>query len=747
MRLTRISIITLTFFLIHVAENSYAQDLMINEVQYSNQNTLHDSEGDSNDWIELLNVGSLPILLSGYQLTDDPGLADTWALPDLLLQPGGFFLIHASGKDVRSGPEIHADFKLGLMRDPIGLLGPDGVVINWIEPRCVPPDKSLGRWPDASGDFQILSPSPGNSNNGATPIEINFQMDSISFSHPSGAYKGPVEIELSQTHSHNQILYTLDGEDPDRDELLYEGPIILQDINGGENHIANLGDADFRPGNLISKASIIRAIVLSEGCPASEEVCHTYFINPSGRLEYMVPVISLVTEEENLFDEETGIYVKGEHDNFTQRGKKWERAVHMEMIDNSGTPVFSQHAGMRIHGRGTRYGNQKSFRLYAREEYGENTFNYPFFDDKPELHSYRTLLLRASKGWSRTLFKDDLCHSIVQEMGLDHCATQTVVVFLNGEYWGIYSLRERHDKYYVENNYKLDPEQIDIIELDPMNLEVKAGTIDRYEELIENLEQHDPMDVNYLSTLEEWFDLEKLMDFYIAHFYLANADFPQNNFEMWRLQGDSGQWHFFFYDLDGTMSRTYSDQFLSYHNSYNDQYQYQEHSTVVFGSLLKNREFRALFMERYKHHLETTFAPSRILTLIKEYEALYEPLAAEHIYRWNEPADMLSWYHNVDMLKSFAAQRPAVLAGQLAQHSESTIYIFPNPMQEELMIDLFDYTGTTEIRIFNGRGQLVFQKQLFAESQITIYPSLEPGLYYLELGMENHTFTEKVVVN
>ncbi|MCK4750890.1 MAG: lamin tail domain-containing protein, partial [Bacteroidales bacterium] len=155
-----------------------AQDLKINEVQYTNRNTLYDSDNDSPDWIEIINVSDKSINLSAYQLTDDSTTSIGWNLPNLDLAPDSVMLIFASGKNKHSMHELHTNFKLNLMEDPVILMDSKGRILDRIDPQCVPPDASLGRWPDGSNALKILTPTPGTSNNSAEVREIEYVKDS-----------------------------------------------------------------------------------------------------------------------------------------------------------------------------------------------------------------------------------------------------------------------------------------------------------------------------------------------------------------------------------------------------------------------------------------------------------------------------------------------------------------------------------------------------------------------------------------
>lgn len=678
----------------------YPQQLKINEVQYSNRTTLFDADNDSPDWIEIINDSDKSINLEGFQLTDDSTSTDGWNLPDFDLAPGSIKLIYASGKNKYSTHEDHADFKLNLMEEPVILWDSKGGIVDRIDPQCVPPDASLGRWPDGSDALLILTPTPGTSNNPAEVTEIEYLKDSLWISHPSGFVNQQFNLQLFNKRAQNKIYYTLDGSSPDERSMLYDGPILLKDINREENRYASQGDPDYKPGNLIAKANVFRAIVMSEGCPASKLISNTYFVNSQGSMNYPVPVVSMITDPDNLFDSETGVYVEGSYLNYTQRGKEWERPVHIEIFDSTEKLVIEQDAGMRVHGGASRSKDQKSLRLYARESYGTEEFNYPFFKQKPSLTSFKTILLRGTKDWSGTLIKDELCHSLVQDFKLDYCANQTSIVFLNGEYWGIYSLRERQDKHYVENNYDLENIEIDIISYATEGIVLEEGSTEAYDRLIASLATNDPKDDTFFQKIKSWIDIENLTDFYIAHFYFANTDFPYNNFKAWRIQSDTSKWRFFFFDLDGAMRQTFSNQISDHEDAIHGNHHYPEHTTFIMSRLLQNPEFRDQFHKRFLYHLAGAFNPATVVDQINALQEIYQPLVSEHSYRWGRPEDYKSWGSNLEMLRSFALQRPLTLYDELYHNFGESVSIYPNPSNDLFTLKLPGWQSKSVLEFF-----------------------------------------------
>ena len=78
------------------------QDLVINEVMSSNRVTLLDEDRDTPDWIEIYNKGTSSLNLDGYGLSDSDD-RHKWVFPAVIVSPGDWLLVFASGKDRREG--------------------------------------------------------------------------------------------------------------------------------------------------------------------------------------------------------------------------------------------------------------------------------------------------------------------------------------------------------------------------------------------------------------------------------------------------------------------------------------------------------------------------------------------------------------------------------------------------------------------------------------------------------------------
>ncbi len=724
-----------------------AQSIVINEVCYSNKNVLHDSDGDSPDWFELYNGSHRSVNLADFAVTDDTAKTACWFFPEYELKPDSFLVVLASDKNIRQDLPFHTDFRIRNMQESLFLLDRNGAVIDAIKPRCVPTDASLARCPDGSGHLMVAKPTPGNSNNRAEEIAVHYHPDTLTVNYPAGFYKTPLSVELSNSHPGNEIRFTLNGDTPDEESPVYRYAIGLEDLTSKENRFAGIPDDGVEPGNKILKANVLRAVVYSNGCPASHEICNTYFIGHGSRYEHKVPVVSLVTDKDNLFDKESGIYVKGKHDNYYQHGGRWERKAHVEIFDSAGTLVIDQDAGIRMHGRGSRHFPQKSFRLYAGAEYGTEYFHYPFFSQKPGLNRFKTMLLRTTNVSGESLIKNELCNSLVQQMNMDYQACQTVVAFVNGEYWGIYNLAERQDRYYIENNYGITNPDLDIIGYN-WQIEVEEGSPEAYNQLVETIMNADPVTGDFYDAMKKSIDLDALIDYFSAQMYLANTDWPKSNLELWRINAEPSKWRYFFFDMDETMVWVNYNTLGEYFNEIENYRGFPDFSTLVMKSLLRNPVFKREFQARFSHHLATTFSAARVIGQINRLESIYAPLVPDNIYRWHKPASYVEWQQNIGQLRSFAVQRPLVMAGQLQKELGNPFIVYPVPGCGTVMVTSASRIKRVNIEIYSTSGILMHEHEVTdcLEFEVRVGVNIPPGLYVLRLTTDGISYPFKMIL-
>jgi hypothetical protein len=670
------------FLLISVHLPVSSQNIAINEVMASNAMTIADEDGDFEDWIEIFNFGDVPVDLEGYGLSDDYGNPFRWIFPAVIIEPGEFHLIWASGKD-RRDPEhpLHSNFSISSDGEELLLTRPDGERIDEIPPTLIPEDTSYGRYPDGTGEWVYYKqPTPARTNASAYFKGI---LGKVTLSHYPGFYFDNFWLELSNPEPETTIYYTLDGSEPDTASLLFEGPILITDRSDEDNQHSMIptnfisgGRGWVEPAGKIAKATVIRAISFKDGYMKGPVVSATYFVFPEGRSRYSMDVISISTNHEFLFSDSIGIYVpgnsyvegRGNTGNYIQRGSQWERPASFEFFGDDIT--FPQDIGIRIHGGFTRRFPQKTFRLYARSDYGENRFNYQIFPELPYT-SYNRLLLRNSGNDNGiTMFRDAAAQSLVRHFDVDVQAYRPTVVFINGEYWGIKNLRERYDRHYLERVYEIDPDNIDLLTYENTIIE---GSNEHYNAMIRYIDKNDLSDNDLFDEVGKMMDINNFLDYYSAQIYYANDDWPGNNTDFWRLRteydpdapkGHDGRWRWLLYDVDVSLGLRTEYTFNMIHKLTG----YIRWWNLIIRNLLDNENFQYSFINRIADHLNTAFLPSRVHYVLDSLKSRIEPEINEHIHRWGKPSSKFLWESNVQVMYTNASNRPAHVRKHVMDH-------------------------------------------------------------------------------
>lgn len=732
-----------------------AQSLVINEVMYLNDSTLADQDDEFFPWVEIYNRGSASVQLQHYYFSNNPHHAAQWKLPAIELPSGGFVAFFLSGKNRRDAAPYHSNFTIENLHHQIHLFDSDGNLMDMTPEKCVPSQRSAGRLPDGFDNWELLSvASPESTNNIAWADTWPDADIPLMLSHESGYYTADFELEIAADQNF-KIHYTLNsGNLPTHQSPLYEDPLQITNRQDKPNvwskiQTTELATAFYIPENPVKKASVVRAVAYDNGCPVSEVVTGNFLVDPSG-FQYPAEVVFVNTAPDNLFDSEKGIYVFGEQENYRNRGRMWERPAHLTFLSSQGQAYLEQDAGIRIHGGGTREGPQKSLRLYARKEYGKPTFNYPFFEER-ELDEYKRLILRMSMGdWSRTLFKDHLCHYLVRNMNVDFQAGKAAIVFLNGEYWGVHNIRERQDKHYLEQLYDVDDDNLDLIEFNIMfgGPVAGEGDMDRYQHLLDFVQNNDLSDNIHYHQILEMMEVDNFIDQYITQLYFANTDFPENNNSFWRERSTSGIWRWLFYDCDACMMRS------QYNHLFDNLGEGEIHnlrppwSMVLFRSLLRNEEFRIRFVSRFRTLLNTAFSAGTVMEAINKFEQMYGPLVSEHIERWQYPNNFHEWQENVQSMRIFAIDRPVMLNQWLDQYFGHPFILYPNPSNGDFSIRFYGQAEVGSVTLYNSTGQQL-KSYHFGESvheHLSFAEQLIPGIYLIRVEASGTYYTQRMVV-
>ncbi len=575
---------------------------------------------------------------------------------------------------------LHTNFKISSSGETLLLSEPGGTIVDIVETGDIPVDVSRGRQPDGSSNWILFyNPTPGaiNDNQGYSDVAEEAQ-----FSQPGGFYNGYVHLTLSTDSPEATIYYSLDGSEPTEQSNVYSGPIS------------------------ITTTKVVRAKATGTNLFPSKTITHTYFINS----EHTLPVFSLSTTPENLFDVNNGLYTLGHNyqssnpyygANFWQ---DWECPVHVEFFESDGTAGFSIDAGTKIIGGWSRANPQKPLAIFARNKYGYSEIKYQLFSDRPFDEFQAFILRNGGNDWGRTFFSDGLMQGLVESTDLDIMAFKPCIVYINGEYWGILNLREKQNEHYIAMYHDVDPDNIDLLE---GNRNPIHGDSQHYNMLIDFISNNDVSQKANYEHVKTLIDVNNFINYNVAQIYFDNRDWPGNNIKYWRPRTETGKWRWLLYDTDwgfgvnaydrGGNQYVYDYNTLKYATSPQQTPNHHANppwATLLLRTLLENEEFKNDFINRFADHFNTIFQPKVAVGKIYEIQDILEPEMLRHINKWSQSYplwsrhsmwwnDMNRWYSFINIMVDFANNRIPHMRNHIIEKfdlsgdAQITLNVFP----------------------------------------------------------------------
>lgn len=548
----------------------------------------------------------------------------------------------------------------------------------------------------------------------------------------AGFYQNQQVVEISNLNSEGEVFYTLDGSEPTTNSALYEEPLTLT--------------------SRYNEATILRTKVIN-GFLESDTVTNSYFIHESIDDRFELPVISISTDDEYLFDSNTGIY---HDDNYNNGGRDWEPPVSFEFFPYGSESRFVQEAGLRIHGGATREYDQKSLRLISRIDYSDREyFTYNFFENSPsdfEFNHYafgEIILRNAGNDNHRTMFRDGYIHSLTEIFSdVPTSAYQPAVVFLNGEYWGLYNIREKYNGNYLDRHYGINDDDFTILEDNALLSSGLSEGQDSYIAFRSLMESYEYItDEQYESILKK-IDISNLIDYLIIQTFVVNMDWPQNNILYWQSYSDAnesnytdGKWRWMLWDTDFGFGR-FKDSIEpgSGHPSYNMlDWIFSEHNlrhneawpNIITSKLRTNDQFSTAFYKRYIDVLNHYFSEE---ILFDRFNELSDRISHEMIYqieRWVPSGTISQWHEYLQQVKDFINDRKQYVYNHLSEE-------FDLGGQYELRIDLTELVDNDSVIKLNSIQDINNNAYLDESRWIGIYYSdltlsleIEPSADYV----------------
>ena len=659
MHLNRLYPIILLAALFLPAQNAFSQ-VLINEYSCANLDQFLDNFGADEDWIELYNAGTTSVNIGGYHLSDNENKPTKWAIPaGTIILPKDHRIFWASGRDLANLSGMHTNFRLTQTKknpETILFTDPNGSVLDAVKIKKTKLRQSRGRITDGAPEWAILTqPTPDLPNDNSPHFSAFADRPDINL--PAGFYSDSIQITLLNNEPGALLYYTLDGTEPTDSATLYTSSF-------------NLGSTAVLKAIAISPDSTMLPSFVEYG---------TYFIN----MPHTLPVVSIAGAQlRDLANGEKDLRPKGSIEYFDKNGQRKARA----------------YGEFNSHGQDSWVNDQRSLDLIARDEMGyDNALDEKIFElsDRDE---FQRLILRAAgddnypgnflpvhKGAAH--LRDAYVHNLAKrgDLHLDLRLSEKAIVYIDGQYWGVYDLRELPDDHdYTEYYYGQGKYEIQY-------LLTWGGTWAEYGgqkalndwKALYNYIQSKPMEVqSNFDYVDSLLNVKSLVDYVLVNSLTVCSDWLNYNTGWWRGLNPAGQhrkWGYILWDNDATFGyyRNYThipDTSASAKpcnpeglGNFSD----PEGHIKVLNRLRANPGFEQYYISRYIDLMNTVFGCDNMLSYLDTVVKRIEPEMPRHTQRWGgTPA---GWQKNVDRLQDFITRRCAALSAG--------------------MIDCYDLTG------------------------------------------------------
>ena len=388
-----------------------------------------------------------------------------------------------------------------------------------------------------------------------------------------------------------------------------------------------------------------------------------------------MPVINVTMSNYDLYDYGHGIYATGPgaQVEFPHLGAnywhKWWRKAHIEMFD-SVAGGFSVGCEIAISGGFSRALDKKSFKIRFRDEHGPARLNYDLFGNG-QTHEYRNFVLRGgSQDIMGVMIRDEFFTSLMQPQCPDLLIQKfrPVALYINKEYFGLYYIREKVDEHFVADHYDVKDDSVSIVTGGRF---AEEGTMKYYNEFMSYVRNHDLSQKENYEYVKANLDLVGLIDFKLGQIYSSNNDPDNVRFTQARDSKGDRKWHLVFYDLDDTWQFMMPAGFYLRGGWQTNVANVGIHNFLI-DRLLRNSEFRELFMQRLSLHLHSTFSAKNATQHFDKLIALIKPEMPRNCERWAKVLTYEKWLEHVADFRAKFNERPAVILNDLRKELKIT---------------------------------------------------------------------------
>ncbi|MFN0174884.1 MAG: CotH kinase family protein [Saprospiraceae bacterium] len=711
------------------ASISLPAQVVVNEYSCANWKQFLNFYQDTDDWIELYNPSGLAVDLAGYHLSDNENKPTKWAFPaNTLIPANGFLYVWCSGRDLKDPQgKLHTNFKISQTKsnpDHIVFADPAGAIMEDIEVVKTQTHQSRARFPDGSNEWRISQqPSLGISNNNAL-TSVAFAARPT-FSQPAGFYTGEVTVAISSTEPNAEVRYTLDGKEPTINSTVYTQPIVLTETTV-------LKATTFSNNSLIYKSFV---------------QFNTYFINET----HSLAVISIGSD---------GVLALA-------NGNQILRPTgSIEFFDKSKQRKTRTYGELNSHGQDSWANDQRSLDWVSRDEMGYNAALQEQLFPLTERDEFQRIILRASgddnypaahhpQNEGSAHVRDAYIHNLAKRGGLhlDVRTAEKCIVYLNGQYWGVYDMRELPDDHdYTDYYYGQGKYDIQYV-LTWGNTWAEYGgqqAINDWHSIRTFILNNNMNDPNKFKYVDDHFDYKSLIDYVIVNSFTVCTDWLNYNTGIWRGLNPEGQhqkWGYILWDNDATF-----DHYINYTGLPSTEHDAKpcnpegltggsdpEQHIRVLNKLRSNPDVDRYYVTRMSDMMSTVFGCENMLSYLDTIEGLIDPEMARHALRWY--GTYAEWKNNLDELRDFIISRCTILPSLM-----DDCYSVTGPFQTVIVVDP-PLSGTLNINTLTYTAdQFPHTQDYFGGSDAGIslwaFADTAAGFKFDHWSAINHTFAD-----
>lgn len=635
--------ISLTIFacLATLQFNVLNAQVIINEFSCSNYSL--NIGGDNEDFIEFYNSGAADVDLGGYFLSDQPSNPDKFEIPAGTTVPaGGFLMVMCSGEgelatNLYVGGNLNTNFKINQCQgESIIFSDPGGAILEQYDylndMLTTQADHSWARSSDGDATWEVcVNPTPNASNNGASTFSAYAQ--SPEFDLEAGFYGGGLDVQISAPAGY-EIRYTTNGYAPNTGSTVYSGPITL------------------------NTTTVVRAIAIDpSGNEADSFVStNTYFVGDS----HTITVVSCSGDEQ-----EDGSWPGG-------WGGGVDEPMHIEFFNADGTFIVEATGDSNEHGNDSNAYGQRGFDYVTRDQMG---YDYALEGELFQVKNrdeYQRLIFKAGANDNYphepgAHIRDAYVHTLshIADLKLDERTSESCIVYLNGEYWGVYEYREKVDDTDFTREYYDQPRHfVDFLKTWGGTWE-EYGDGDDWYDFVDFVTGNDmTVDANYEYAITQLHPLS-LIDYFILNSYIVSMDWLNWNTAWWRGRhpdGNAKRWRYALWDCDASFGHYVNYTGIPDTGPTADPCNPESMGNVggqghipVLNALMDNEDFFALYVNRWADLGNTHFTCENMHAVLDSMVQVIEPEMQKQCDRWG--GSIPGWETELQQLRDFIDTR------------------------------------------------------------------------------------------